>query len=64
MFIFELIGRLLYGSDYEELSKRANRKNQRENAADRTVETARFTRGLFSFIDMGHCIDWRTLCLT
>jgi hypothetical protein len=26
MFIFELIGRLLYGSDYEELSKRANRK--------------------------------------
>lgn len=49
MFIFELIGRLLYGSDYEELSKRANRKNQRENAADRTVETARFTRGLFLY---------------
>ena len=26
MFIFELIGRLLYGSDYAELSKRENRK--------------------------------------
>mgnify|MGYP000209176893 FL=1 len=26
MFIFELIGRLLYGSDYAELSKKANRK--------------------------------------
>ena len=26
MILFSLIGRLLYGEDYEELSKRANRK--------------------------------------
>ena len=29
MFIFDWIGRLLYGSDYAELSKRANRKKTR-----------------------------------